>query len=40
MKANGRIIVGLDIGTTKICALVTRKDESGKTEVLGIGKAL
>jgi cell division protein FtsA len=40
MKANGRIIVGLDIGTTKICALVTRKDESGKTEVLGIGKAV
>jgi cell division protein FtsA len=39
MKANERIIVGLDIGTTKICALVTRKDESGKTEVLGIGKA-
>ena len=39
MEANERIIVGLDIGTTKICALVTRKDESGKTEVLGIGKA-
>ena len=39
MKANEQIIVGLDIGTTKICALVTRKDETGKTEVLGIGKA-
>jgi cell division protein FtsA len=39
MEANERIIVGLDIGTTKICALVTRKDELGKTEVLGIGKA-
>lgn len=33
------IIVGLDIGTTKICALVTTKDESGKLIVLGIGKS-
>ncbi|MGB1248887.1 MAG: cell division FtsA domain-containing protein, partial [Chitinophagales bacterium] len=33
------ILVGLDIGTTKICVLVTRKDENGKTEILGIGKA-
>lgn len=39
MKAEEKIIVGLDIGTTKICALVTRKDESGKTEILGVGKA-
>ena len=39
MKANEKIVVGIDIGTTKICALVTRKNENGKTEVLGIGKA-
>jgi cell division protein FtsA len=39
MKGNEQIIVGLDIGTTKIFALVTRKDANGKTEVLGIGKA-
>lgn len=32
-------IVGLDIGTTKICAIVGRKDEFGKLEVLGMGKA-
>jgi cell division protein FtsA len=36
---NKEILVGLDIGTTKICVLVTTKDEHGKIEVLGIGKS-
>jgi len=36
----GKIIVGLDIGTTKICAIVGRKNEYGKLEVLGMGKAV
>ena len=35
----GKIVVGLDIGTTKICAIVGRKNEYGKLEVLGMGKA-
>ena len=35
-----KIIVGLDIGTTKICAIVGRKNEYGKLEVLGMGKAI
>jgi cell division protein FtsA len=34
-----KIIVGLDIGTTKICAIAGRKNEYGKLEVLGLGKA-
>lgn len=34
------IIVGLDIGTTKIAVLVGRKNEHGKLEVLGMGKAI
>jgi cell division protein FtsA len=34
-----KIIVGLDIGTTKICAIAGRKNEYGKLEVLGMGKA-
>ncbi|HMP99071.1 MAG TPA: cell division protein FtsA [Cyclobacteriaceae bacterium] len=34
-----KIVVGLDIGTTKICAIVGRKNEFGKLEVLGLGKA-
>ena len=32
------IIVGLDIGTTKIAVIVGRKNEYGKLEVLGYGK--
>lgn len=34
------IVVGLDIGTTKICAIVGFKNEYGKLEVLGMGKAV
>ncbi len=33
------IIVGLDIGTTKIAAIVGRKNEFGKIEILGMGRA-
>jgi cell division protein FtsA len=33
------IIVGLDIGTTKIVAIVGRRTEHGKIEILGFGKA-
>jgi len=36
---NNKIAVGLDIGTTKIVAIIGRKNEYGKLEVLGIGKA-
>ena len=32
------IVVGLDIGTTKICAIVGRKNEYGKIDILGMGK--
>lgn len=33
------IIVGLDIGTTKIAAIVGQKNEHGKIEILGFGHA-
>lgn len=36
---NSPIVVGLDIGTTKICVIVGRRNEYGKIEVLGLGKA-
>ena len=36
---NNKIAVGLDIGTTKIVAMIGVKNEYGKLEVLGIGKA-
>jgi cell division protein FtsA len=32
------LVVGLDIGTTKIAAIVGRKNEFGKVEILGIGR--
>ncbi len=35
-----KIIVGLDIGTTKICAIVGAINEYGKLEILGVGKAV
>ena len=38
MEGN-KISVGLDIGTTKIVAMVGRKNNYGKLEILGIGKA-
>ena len=33
------VIVGLDIGTTKIAAIAGRKNEHGKLEILGFGRA-
>lgn len=35
----GNIAVGLDIGTTKIVAMVGKRNEYGKLEILGIGNA-
>jgi cell division protein FtsA len=36
---SSEIVVGLDIGTTKIAAIVGRRNEYGKVEILGIGKS-
>ncbi len=36
---NHEIVVGLDIGTTKICAIIGRKNEHGKIEILGLAKS-
>jgi cell division protein FtsA len=33
------LVVGLDLGTTKIAAIVGRRNEFGKVEILGVGKA-
>src|ERR1035437_2002391 len=38
-NANLDIIVGLDIGTRKIVALVGHRTEFGKIEILGVGRA-
>ncbi len=39
MSEISEIIVGLDIGTTKIVAIVGRQNEYGKLEILGMGKS-
>lgn len=33
------MIVGLDIGTTKVCAVVAGSDENGKINILGVGRS-
>ncbi len=38
MEKEGEIIVGLDIGTTKIACIVGRKDKHDKIEILGVGR--
>ncbi|TXI82126.1 MAG: cell division protein FtsA [Flavobacteriales bacterium] len=39
MDHNQDIVAGLDIGTTKIACIIGRKNEQGKIEILGMGKA-
>ena len=38
--SEGKIIVGLDIGTTKVACIVGQKTENGKIEILGYGKTI
>lgn len=36
---NNNVAVGLDIGTTKIVAMIGRKNDYGKMEIMGIGRS-
>ena len=36
----GDVMVGLDIGTTKISVIIGRKDHYGKLEILGTGRSI
>ena len=38
VKTTTDLVVALDIGTTKVCAVAGRKNEYGKLEILGVGK--
>jgi cell division protein FtsA len=38
--SEGKIIVGLDIGTTKVACIVGQKAENGKIEILGYGRTI
>ena len=37
MQRQEDLIVGLDIGTTKICTIVAREESNGRMRVLGVG---
>ncbi len=37
--SNDKIVVGLDIGTTKVCVIVGKIDTYGKLEIIGMGRA-
>lgn len=39
MSSKSRTVVGLDIGTTKICAIVGEIDDEGVVEIIGVGQA-
>ena len=34
---NEKIVVGVDIGTTKVCAIVAAEDDLGRVNILGVG---
>ena len=36
---NDNIVVGVDIGTTKVCAVVAAEDDLGRVNILGVGMA-
>ena len=38
-QGNTRVIVGLDIGTTKIACFIGRKNEHNKIEIISMGKS-
>lgn len=39
MDETNNIVVGLDIGTTKVCAIVASVDDQDKINILGVGRA-
>jgi cell division protein FtsA len=38
-STEGDVIVGLDVGTTKICVIVARPKDNNNVDIIGIGKA-
>lgn len=40
MAVKKNIVAGLDLGTTKVCAAIAEKNESGKLRILGFGAAV
>jgi len=38
-RKNDRFVVGLDIGTTKICCVIAEKKDNGGLDVIGVGRS-
>jgi len=38
-RKNDRFVVGLDIGTTKICCVIAEKKDDGDLDIIGIGRS-
>jgi cell division protein FtsA len=38
-KIKEQIVVGLDIGTTKICVFVAKMNENNKLDIIGFGRS-
>ncbi len=38
LTQNSKLAIAVDIGTTKVCAIAGSKDETGKLQILGVGK--
>ena len=38
VNVSHEIVVAVDVGTTKVCAIAGRKNEYGKVEILAVGK--
>jgi cell division protein FtsA len=38
-KDTNKVVAAIDIGTTKVCALIAKLDEFGKLQVIGLGRA-
>ena len=38
LQQNSSIVCAIDIGTSKVAALVARRNQYGKIEILGVGK--
>jgi cell division protein FtsA len=40
MMNSGALVAGLDVGTTKVCAVIAERNEWGQIKILGLGQAL
>ena len=37
-REHGAVVAGLDLGTTKICAIIAERGDNGKLRIIGTGQ--